>query len=128
VDLNPLVNCDLVFDITDMNFGDSCFDFIICNHVLEHIQDDRKVMSELFSVLKLGGEAILQAPISKYNKEAFEDFSIISPEEREKYFGQKDHVRIYGKDYKERLERVGIKLKLYDIKKDLSIQDIKSMD
>ena len=125
MDLNPLVNCDLVFDITDMNFGDSCFDFIICNHVLEHIQDDRKAMSELFRVLKPSGEAILQVPISKYNKGTFEDFLIILPEEREKYFGQKNHVRIYGRDYKGRLESVGFKVELYDIKKDLSIKAIK---
>jgi ubiquinone/menaquinone biosynthesis C-methylase UbiE len=123
-DLNPLV-ADRKIDITDMNFEDDYFDFIICNHVLEHIQDDRKAMSELFRVLKPGGEAILQVPISKCNKETFEDFSITSPEEREKYFGQKDHVRIYGKDYKKRLESVGFKVDLYDIKNDLNIKEIK---
>jgi ubiquinone/menaquinone biosynthesis C-methylase UbiE len=123
-DLNPLV-ADRKIDITNINFENDCFDFIICNHVLEHIQDDRKAMSELFRVLKSGGEAILQVPISKYNKKTFEDFSITSPEGRERYFGQKDHVRIYGKDYKKRLESVGFKVNLYDIKNDLSIQDIK---
>jgi len=124
-DLNPLLNCDFRLDITDMNFEDSYFDFVICNHVLEHIQDVRKAMSELFRVLKPGGKAILQVHISKYNKKTSEDFSIILPEEREKYFGQKDHVRLCGKDYKKRLEDVGFKLNLYDIKNDLSIQDIK---
>lgn len=64
-------------------------------------------------------------PISKCNKETFEDFSITSPEEREKYFGQKDHVRIYGQDYKERLANVGFKVDLYNMKEDLSVQDIK---
>lgn len=123
-DLNPLV-ADRKIDITNINFENDYFDFIICNHVLEHVQDDRKAMSEIFRVLKLGGEAILQVPISKYNKETFEDFSIISPREREKYFGQKDHVRIYGQDYKRRLESVGFTLDLYDIKKELSIKDIK---
>jgi ubiquinone/menaquinone biosynthesis C-methylase UbiE len=82
-------------------------------------------MSELFRVLKPEGFAILQVPISKNAKETFEDFSITSPEEREKYFGQKDHVRIYGKDYKRRLENIGFKLDLYDILKDLSIKEIK---
>jgi len=123
-DLNPLV-ADRKIDITDISFGNDYFDFIICNHVLEHIQDDRKAMSELFRVLKPSGEAILQVPISKNAKETFEDFSITSPEEREKYFGQKDHVRIYGKNYKNRLENVDFKVELYDIKKDMSIQDIK---
>jgi len=123
-DLNPLV-ADIEIDITDINFEDDYFDFIICNHVLEHIVDDRKAMSELFRVLRPKGFTILQVPISKKAKETFEDFSIISSKEREKYFGQKDHVRIYGQDYKERLESIGFKVNLYDIKNDLSIQDIK---
>ena len=78
-------------------------------------------MSEIFRVLKPSGKAILQVPISKYNKKTFEDFKIVSPKEREKYFGQKDHVRVYGKDYGKRLEDVGFKVNLYDIKNDLSI-------
>jgi SAM-dependent methyltransferase len=113
------------FDIHDIPFEDNKFDFIMCNHVLEHVDDEFKVTGELFRVLKPEGEAILQAPISKYNKETFEDFSITSPEEREKYFGQEDHVRIYGKNYKNRLESVGFKVDLFDIKMALSIQDIK---
>ena len=87
-----------------MNFKDNFFDVIICNHVLEHVKDDQKAMSELFRVLKPEGFAILQIPISKTARETFEDFSITTPEDREKYFGQKDHVRIYGQDYKKRLE------------------------
>lgn len=125
-DLNPLA-ADRKIDITDINFENDYFDFIICNHVLEHIQNDRKAMSELFRVLKPGGEAILQVPISKYNKETFEDSSVTTQEEREKYFGQRDHVRIYGKDYKKRLEDVGFKVNLYDIKKDLNIKEIKKL-
>ena len=99
---------------------------IICNHILEHIVDDRKAMYKLFRVLRPEGFAILQVPITKNAKETFEDLSITSPKERERYFGQKDHVRIYGKDYKKRLENVGFKVNLYDIKNDLSIQDIEN--
>ena len=118
---------DRKIDITDINFENDYFDFIICNHVLEHVKDDIKAMSEVFRVLKPEGEAILQVPISKYNKETFEDFSIILPEEREKYFGQKDHVRIYGQDYEERLESADFKVELYDIKKDLNTREIKKL-
>jgi hypothetical protein len=82
-------------------------------------------MHELFGVLRPGGIAILQAPISKNAKETFEDFTITTPEGREKYFGQEGHVRIYGRDYRERLESVGFKLNLYDIKNDLTIKEIK---
>lgn len=122
-DLNPLV-ADRKIDITDIKFENNCFDFIICNHVLEHVKDDKKAMSELCRVLKTGGEAILQVPISKYNKETLEDSSITTPEEREKIFGQKDHVRIYGKDYQKKLENAGFEVNLYDIKKDLNIRNI----
>lgn len=123
-DINPMV-ADRKIDITDINFENDCFDFIICNHVLEHIQDDRKAMTELFRVLKTDGFAILHVPISKNAKETFEDFSITTPEGKEKYFGQIDHVRIYGKDFINRLEDVGFKVELYDIKKDLFIEDIR---
>ena len=126
-DLNPSTNFNIRVDITYMNFEDNFFDVIICNHVLEHIKDDQKAMSELFRVLKPKGLAILQAPISKALKETYEDFTITNPEEREKYFGQKDHVRIYAKDYKQRLESAGFKVELYDIKHDLSIKEIEHL-
>jgi len=124
-DLNPSTDCDIRLDITDMNFEDNFFNVIICSHVLEHIVDDRKAMYELFRVLKLEGFAILQVPILKNTKETYEDFTITSPEERERYFGQKDHVRIYGQDYKRRLESIGFKVELSDIKSDLNIKEIK---
>lgn len=113
--MNPSIDYDIRLDITDMNFEDNFFVVIICSHVLEHVMDDRKAMSELFRVLKPKGIAILQVPISKTVRKTFEDFTITSPEEREKYFGQKDHVRIYGQDYKKRLQNIGFKVDLYDI-------------
>lgn len=93
-------------DITGLTYADASFDMIMCNHVLEHIPDDKKAMSELFRVLKPGGWAILQTPMSQ-NKDTYEDDSITDPKEREKHFGQNDHVRLYGLDKKERLESVG---------------------
>ena len=94
-DLNPLMNCDIRLDIIDMNFEDNFFDVIICNHVLEHIVDDRKAMRELFRVLRLKDFTILQVPISKKAKETFEEFTITSPEERERYFGQRKTMLEY---------------------------------
>ena len=123
-DLNPL-KAENQMDITDINFEDNYFDFIICNHVLEHVKDDKKAMRELFRVLKPDGEAILQVPIFRTTIKTFEDFSIVLSEEREKYFGQKDHLRIYGKDYKEKLEGEGFKVKLYDIKDELNTKNIR---
>ena len=95
------------FDLLSIPYPDNNFDVIICNHVLEHIEDDKQAMSELFRVLKPGGYAILQVPISNKIEKTIEDFTIIKPEERHEAFGQFDHVRVYGPDYKERLEAVG---------------------
>jgi ubiquinone/menaquinone biosynthesis C-methylase UbiE len=94
-------------DLTKLPFEDNMFNAIICYHVLEHIEDDSKAMAELFRVLKPGGWAILQTPIDDEREETFEDFSITSPKERKKIFGQEDHVRIYGKDYFARLRKAG---------------------
>jgi SAM-dependent methyltransferase len=100
-------------DLCDIQFADNCFDAIICNHVLEHIVDDRKAMSELLRVLKPGGWAILQAPISLVLERTYEDFSITTTSGREQAFGQADHVRLYARDYKDRLENAGFKVEVF---------------
>ena len=110
-------------DVTDIHYPENSFDVIICNHVLEHIPDDRKAMNELFRVLKPGGQAILQVPISLTLEKTFEDSTIITPEEREKVFGQKDHVRIYGSDYIKRLKAAGFKVKEYKWTEDSNLAD-----
>jgi tetratricopeptide (TPR) repeat protein len=97
-------------DITDIKFEDNSFDAIICIHVLEHILDDHKAMRELHRVLKPGGWGLLQSPLNPSIEKTYEDPNIITPEERFKHFGQHDHVRIYGKDYGERLVNAGFKL------------------
>lgn len=94
-------------DITKIDLPDNSFDVIICNHVLEHIIDDKKAMHELHRVLKLGGWGILQVPISLSISKTFEDSSVVIPEKREEVFGQSDHVRIYALDYVDRLEESG---------------------
>ena len=94
-------------DITDIQEKSETFDVIICNHVLEHIPDDGAAMRELFRVLKTGGFAILQVPLSRKLEQTVEDFSVTDPSERVRRFGQSDHVRIYGRDYAHRLERAG---------------------
>jgi SAM-dependent methyltransferase len=94
-------------DITHTDCEDNSFDLIICNHVLEHIPDDKKAMKELYRILKPGGKAILQVPISTVLAETYEDFSIKNPVDRERIFGQKNHCRIYGQDYGKRLEETG---------------------
>jgi len=95
-------------DITDIPFPDNSFDAIICNHVLEHIIDDSMAMAELYRTLKPGGWAILQVPLSLKLKHTYEDHSITTEAGREEAFGQADHVRIYARDYRDRLEKVGV--------------------
>lgn len=102
---SPIV--DMKADILDLPFEDNTFDVIICNHVLEHINDDRKAMSELYRVMKNGGWGIVQVPMKISLEKTYEDFSITDPKERQKHFGQYDHVRWYGMDYFERLKSVG---------------------
>ena len=101
---------DVKMDIINMPFEDNEFDVIFCNHVLEHIEDDHKAMTELFRVLKKDGFAILQVPLDERLIETFEDPTITDPQERKKKFWAKDHVRLYGLDYPKRLENAGFKV------------------
>ena len=94
-------------NILDIPYSKEYFDVVICNHVLEHIEEDLQGMSEIYRVLKRGGFAILQVPISFKLKKTYEDSKIINPKEREEAFGQHDHVRIYGLDYFDRLKKIG---------------------
>lgn len=119
-DLNPdssMPESTVKQDITKLTFPDNYFDIIFCSHVLEHVENDHAAMSELRRVLRPGGFAILQAPIhdvyqGKQLQQTFEDPSAKTPELREKLFGQKDHVRVYARDYKDRLEKAGFKVKI----------------
>lgn len=100
----------LEVDMTKIKFKDETFDFIICNQVLEHIPNDALAMSELYRVMKTKGAGIFQVPIDYSREVTYEDFSINSPEGRKKAFGQHDHVRWYGRDYKKRLENAGFRV------------------
>ncbi|TSE07456.1 class I SAM-dependent methyltransferase [Aquimarina algiphila] len=122
-DLNsPLA--DVKADICNLPFKDNEYDIIFCNHVLEHIPDDTKAMKELFRVLKPGGMAILQIPQDLNRATTFEDDSITDPQERAKIFGQYDHVRVYGRDYFEKLRAIGFKVDEVDYTQKLSKDDV----
>lgn len=111
---------DLHFDLHDIPLKDNSFDIIFCNHVLEHVEDDHQCMKELYRVMKKGGWGIFQVPIDYNNKITYEDSKIISPKDREIHFWQKDHVRLYGLDYPNRLEKAGFKIDVFDPKDSLS--------
>jgi ubiquinone/menaquinone biosynthesis C-methylase UbiE len=97
-------------DIHKIPFPENSFDVILCNHVLEHVDDDIQAMREMHRVLKSKGFAVLQVPFFHPVPDVtFEDASITDSHEREKIFGQDDHVRRYGKDYTNRIEAAGLK-------------------
>jgi SAM-dependent methyltransferase len=105
---------DARIDLTSLPFAAETFDVVICNHVLEHVHDDRKALRELYRVLKPGGWGILQVPVDKSREATFEDWSITTVEGRTRHFGQHDHVRQYGADYPERLREAGFAVNTID--------------
>jgi predicted SAM-dependent methyltransferase len=112
-DLNsPLA--DVKADICDLPFEDDQFDVILCNHVLEHIPEDRRALSELYRVMKPGGWGIFQVPQDLTREHTFSDPGITAPEERRKIFGQYDHVRVYGRDYFDILREAGFRVTAVD--------------
>lgn len=121
--VSPLA--DIKADICNLPFEDNSFDFILCNHVLEHIPNDTKAMQELYRVLKPNGTAILQIPLDYNRAITFEDNSITDAKERAKIFGQYDHVRIYGLDYFDKLKEIGFKVNANHYSQTLTTEEIK---
>lgn len=92
-------------DLTDLEFSERSKTLVWCSHVLEHIQDDRKALSEIYRVLEPGGVLVLQVPIG--GDKTFEDSSVTSDVERLEKFLQQNHVRLYGRDVKQRIQGAG---------------------
>jgi len=115
---------DVKADICDLPFADNCYDVILCNHVLEHIPDDTKAIQELYRVMKPGGYGIFQIPQDLNRETTFEDDTITDKAERAKIFGQYDHVRVYGRDYFEKLRSIGFKVEEIDYTVQLNETDI----
>jgi predicted SAM-dependent methyltransferase len=115
---------DVKADICDLPFKDNSFDVVFCNHVLEHITDDKKAMQELFRVMKKGGFGVFQIPQDLSRETTFEDNSITDKKERAEIFGQYDHVRIYGKDYFNKLRSIGFKVDEIDYTQKISSEKL----
>lgn len=98
---------DFKCDVQNMPFEDDTYDIVICNHVLEHVDDDRKAMKEILRVLKPGGFAIMQVPADFNREKTFSDNTIKDKKKRTEIFGQYDHQRVYGRDYPEIIQKAG---------------------
>ena len=105
---------DLHFDVQRIPLDDASFDVVVCNHLLEHVADDRQALRELLRILKPGGLGVLLAPVDYARAETFEDDTITDPAERTRLFGQYDHRRVYGRDYAERLRSAGFEAREID--------------
>jgi len=110
-------------DLAELNIETNTFEMIICNHVLEHVEDDKKAVMEMYRVLKPGGVAIITVPIDFKRDETYEDLSVTKPKDREREFGQWDHVRYYGLDFQQRLETAGFTVKTEHYARSFSIGD-----
>ena len=116
---------DVLMDIQDIPFEDNSFDVIFCNHVLEHVEDDSKAMSELYRIMKPGGLGIFQIPQDISRKITYEDNAITDPKERAIHFGQYDHLRVYGLDYFDKLKDVGFKVNAVKYSENFNESEIK---
>ena len=105
---SPLAKVKL--DVQQMPFEAEEFDVVICNHILEHVDSDRKALEEIFRVMRCGGWGILLSPVDYGLESSYEDPTKTTPEERREAFGQPDHLRIFGRDYADRLRAVGFEV------------------
>lgn len=96
-------------DMLAIPYANESFDWVIANHVLEHVPDEMKAFSELYRVLRPGGYAILQTPYCEKLKNTFYDEGITDPEARLQAYGQADHARLFGLDIFDKIEKVGFK-------------------
>ena len=111
---------DMHFDVQQIPLEAESFDAIICNHIMEHVEDDGKALRELYRILRRGGWGVILSPVDLEREKTFEDDTITDPAERTRIFGQYDHRRIYGRDYAARLREAGFEVYDIDYKNELS--------
>lgn len=111
VDLMRRPEVTTVGDVAALPFRSGAFDALICIHVLEHVENDRGAMAELFRVLRPGGWALVTVPVH-LDRATYEDPSITDPDERARAFGERGHVRAYGRDLVDRLRSAGFEVEL----------------
>ena len=111
---------DMHFDVQQIPLEAESFDAVICNHIMEHVEDDGKALRELYRIMRRGGWGVILSPVELEREHTFEDDTITDPAERTRIFGQYDHRRIYGRDYAARLREAGFEVYDIDYKNELS--------
>ena len=114
---------DMHFDVQHIPLSEESFEVIFANHLLEHVEDDRLAMRELYRIMRRGGWGIMLSPVELEREKTFEDDSITDREERTRIFGQYDHRRIYGRDYADRLHEAGFEVEEVDYVKSFSEEE-----
>ncbi|MGK0298929.1 MAG: hypothetical protein ACI9XC_002554 [Gammaproteobacteria bacterium] len=94
-------------DMSNIQFDDNYFNVVITNHVLEHILEDKKALSEIYRVIKPGGFSLITVPINWARKSTYENPALTTAEQRYAHYGDSSHVRYYGRDFEERLIEIG---------------------
>ncbi|MDR0511006.1 MAG: methyltransferase domain-containing protein [Rikenellaceae bacterium] len=118
---SPLASVKM--DIQAIPFGEGEFDVILCNHILEHVADDRLAMSEMHRVMRSGGWGVMLSPVNPAREVTYEDPSITTPAARAAAFGQHDHMRDYGADYPDRLRAAGFTVDAVDYCSTLALDE-----
>ena len=114
---------DMHFDVQHIPMEDRSVDVVICNHLLEHVEDDRRAMGELYRIMRPGGWGIMVVPEDRGRATTFEDDTITDPQERTRLFGQYDHRRVYGRDYDDRLREAGFDVERIDVASSLTAEE-----
>lgn len=120
---SPLARIKL--DIQNIQYPDCSFDVIFCNHILEHVGDDRKAIGELYRVMRYGGWGIVLSPINTNRATTYEDPAIVTPADRSRAYGQHDHLRDYGLDFPDRLRDAGFEVECIDYSAQLTADERK---
>lgn len=96
-------------DLQDMDMvEDETYDIIVCSHVLEHVKNDFRAMSELYRILKPQGVCLVLVPLIVGKVDTDEQCGRVCESEKWRRFGKEDHVRLYGKkDFIKRLNKAG---------------------
>ncbi len=121
-DLEP-AGVDLKLDVTRLDLPDAAFDAVLCSHVLEHVPDDARAMSELRRITAPGGFCLVMVPLALDRATTYEDPAIASPEDREREFLQHDHVRLYAPDIEGRLRTAGFEVEVVDMPAELGAEE-----